>query len=72
MNINEQEFLREVERLVGFRLSPEQSGLALDVLSEVKAEASFDMAEADERAEMEEIRSNYRELRKRSGRVVNG
>ena len=58
--------------MVGFSLSPEQSGLALDVLSEVKAEANFDIAEADERAETEEIRSNYRTFRKRTRKVVNG
>ena len=71
-NLREQDFLRRVEELVGFNLSPEQASYALGILSDTVAEANFNIAEADERAEAEEIRANYRDFIKRSRRVVKG
>lgn len=69
---SEKRFLNRVEELVGFSLSPAQTDVALNVLSDAKAKASFDIAEAEERAEKEAIKSNYRRLLKTSNRVVKG
>lgn len=71
-NSSEQKFLKRVEELVGFNLSPQQAGYALGILSDTVAEANFNIEEADERAETEEIRANYRDFIKRSRRVVKG
>jgi len=72
MNTNEQNFLKDVEERVGFSLSPEQTDYALGVLSNSMANAFFDFADADENAEKEEIRANYRELIRKQNRVVKG